>query len=207
MTPIATSQSPVGSVVFSLVALLAISIVVLLILRHYLPLRTTPAFLLVPVFFALWLPASIVLLVPIDLASSAMVDDIDARGIWLEPKALRVSWRITYWLTFALTWCALPALQSLPLFFADMVHGPRPGSFCPFSPSSPTPATASPRTSSATPSAPTPSTTPSSLAPAPWASSMSCGPTASRPTCSRAPSWRWPTAGVWSWSSILWGTV
>ncbi|KAK3333982.1 LMBR1-like membrane protein-domain-containing protein [Cercophora scortea] len=109
---LAASPSPVPSEIFSLLALLAISIVVLLILRYYLPLRTTPAFLLVPVFFALWLPASMVLLVPIDLASSAMVDDdaATARGIWLEPRALRVSWRITYWLTFSLTWFILPIL-------------------------------------------------------------------------------------------------
>ncbi|KAK3692556.1 LMBR1-like membrane protein-domain-containing protein [Podospora appendiculata] len=107
----ASSPSPVPSEIFSLVALLAISVVVVLILRYYLPLRTTPAFLLVPVFFALWLPASMVLLVPIDLASSAMVDDdVAARGIWLEPRALRVSWRITYWLTFSLTWFILPIL-------------------------------------------------------------------------------------------------
>ncbi|KAK3937252.1 LMBR1-like membrane protein-domain-containing protein [Diplogelasinospora grovesii] len=105
-----SQPSPVPSEIFALLALLAISIVVLLILRHYLPLRTTPAYLLVPVFFALWLPASMVVLVPIDLASSAMVDDIDARGIWLEPRALRVSWRITYWLTFSLTWFILPIL-------------------------------------------------------------------------------------------------
>jgi hypothetical protein len=103
----ASAASPVPSVVFSLLALLCISVVVLFILRYFLPLRTTPAYLLVPVFFALWLPASMVLLVPIDLASSAMVDDIDARGIWLDPRALKVSWRITYWLTFALTWYAL----------------------------------------------------------------------------------------------------
>ncbi|KAK0722405.1 LMBR1-like membrane protein-domain-containing protein [Lasiosphaeria miniovina] len=104
------SPSPVGSEIFALVVLLAISAVALLILRYYLPLRTTPAFLLVPVFFALWLPASMVLLVPIDLASSAVAEDIDARGIWLEPRALRVSWRITYWLTFSLTWFILPIL-------------------------------------------------------------------------------------------------
>jgi hypothetical protein len=108
----ASSQSPVPSVIFALVSLLAISVVVLLILRYYLPLRTTPAYLLVPVFFALWLPASMVLLVPIDLASSALADDVDARGIWLQPGALRVSWRVTYWLTFALTWYA----QSHPAF-------------------------------------------------------------------------------------------
>ncbi|KAH6636563.1 LMBR1-like membrane protein-domain-containing protein [Chaetomium tenue] len=110
MIELATSPSPVPSLVFALIALLCISVVALLILRYYLPLRTTPAYLLVPVFFALWLPASMVLLVPIDLASSAMVDDIDARGIWLNTRTLRVSWRVTYWLTFALTWFILPIL-------------------------------------------------------------------------------------------------
>jgi len=96
--------SPVASLVFSIISLLVISIAVLFVLRYYLPLRTTPAFLLVPVFFALWLPASMILLVPIDLASSALTDDIAARGIWLGRGTLRVSWRIVYWLTFALTW-------------------------------------------------------------------------------------------------------
>ncbi|KAK4227688.1 LMBR1-like membrane protein-domain-containing protein [Podospora fimiseda] len=106
-----TPPSPVFSEIFSLVSLLFISIIVLLIQRYYLPLRTTPAYLLVPIFFALWLPASMVLLVPIDLASSATVDnDTAARGIWLLPRALKVSWRITYWLTFALTWFILPIL-------------------------------------------------------------------------------------------------
>ncbi|KAL2146009.1 hypothetical protein VTI28DRAFT_5666 [Corynascus sepedonium] len=106
----AASPSQAPSLAVALVVLLFISVVVLLILRYYLPLRTTPAFLLVPVFFALWLPASMVLLVPIDLASSAQTDNIAARGIWLDEKTLRVSWRITYWLTFALTWFILPIL-------------------------------------------------------------------------------------------------
>ncbi|KAK3357413.1 LMBR1-like membrane protein-domain-containing protein [Lasiosphaeria hispida] len=105
-----TSPSPVPSEIFALVILLVISIVVLLILRYYLPLRTTPAYLLVPVFFALWLPASMVLLVPIDLASTAIGDDVAARGIWLEAAPLRVFWRLTYWLTFSLTWFILPIL-------------------------------------------------------------------------------------------------
>jgi len=77
---------------------------VLFVLRHYLPLRTTPAYLLVPIFFALGLPASIILLVPIDLASSARDQDAGSRGIWLPDRVLLVSWRISYWLTFALTW-------------------------------------------------------------------------------------------------------
>jgi hypothetical protein len=104
MLEVAEIPTPVGSVVFSLISLVVISLVVLLILRHYLPLRTTPAYLLVPIFFALGLPASIVLLVPIDLASNAREEDEGARGIWLPDRVLLVSWRICYWLTFALTW-------------------------------------------------------------------------------------------------------
>lgn len=88
--------SPVGSQIFAGLALLVISLIVLLILRYYLPLRTTPAYLLVPIFFALSLPASIVLLVPIDLASSAKGQDLESRGIWLPDRILLVSWRITY---------------------------------------------------------------------------------------------------------------
>ena len=103
VTTLATS-SAVGSEVFALIALIAISVLVLLILRHFLPLRTTPIYLLIPIFFALGLPASIVLLVPIDLASNAGMDDAGSRGIWLPERVLLVSWRITYWLTFALTW-------------------------------------------------------------------------------------------------------
>lgn len=104
MLELASTSSPVGSEVFACIALLVLSLAVLLLLRHYLPLRTTPAFLLVPIFFALWLPASIVLLVPIDLASSDSDNDVGNRGIWLPQRAILVSWRITYWLTFALTW-------------------------------------------------------------------------------------------------------
>ena len=108
---ITSTASPVPSEIFALVALLVLSVGVLLILRHYLPLRTTPAYLLVPVFFALWLPAGIVLLVPIDLASNAATDDDATRGIWLPQRLLLVSWRITYWLTFALTWYAIFFLE------------------------------------------------------------------------------------------------
>lgn len=96
--------SAVGSEVFTFIALLVLSGIVLQILRYYLPLRSTPAFVLVTVFFALWLPAGIVLLVPIDLASSARTDDEATRGIWLPDKAVQTCWRIAYWLTFALTW-------------------------------------------------------------------------------------------------------
>ncbi|KIN05976.1 hypothetical protein OIDMADRAFT_100832 [Oidiodendron maius Zn] len=100
----------IGSEIFFVVSLLIISAGVLLLERFYLPLRTTPAYLLVPIFFALGLPASIILLVPIDLASSSGDHDVDGRGIWLPRRLLLVSWRISYWLTFALTWFILPIL-------------------------------------------------------------------------------------------------
>ncbi|KAH8595923.1 LMBR1-like membrane protein-domain-containing protein [Bisporella sp. PMI_857] len=106
---IATS-SLVGSEIFASTALIVISFAVLLLLRHYLPLRTTPLYVLIPIFFALWLPASIVLLVPIDLASTARDQDAGSRGIVLPDRLLLVSWRISYWLTFALTWFICPFL-------------------------------------------------------------------------------------------------
>lgn len=105
----ATSSS-IGSDVFALLALVVISLAVLLLLRYYLPLRSTPAYLLIPVFLALALPSSIILLVPIDLASAAGTDGESSRGIWLPETITLVTWRIAYWLTFALTWVILPLL-------------------------------------------------------------------------------------------------
>ena len=102
--------SAAGSDVFALVAFLIISLAVLLLLRHFLPLRAAPAFLLAPVFLALALPANIILLVPIDLASSARVEDEASKGIWLTERVVLVFWRISYWLTFILTWVILPLL-------------------------------------------------------------------------------------------------
>ncbi|TWU73643.1 hypothetical protein ED733_003306 [Metarhizium rileyi] len=110
MAHITSSAAPVGSIIFSIFALAIISVIVLLILRYYLPLRSTPGFYLIPIFFALWLPSIVVLLVPIDLASSAATDDETTRGIWLPERVVLVSWRITYWLTFVLTWAILPIL-------------------------------------------------------------------------------------------------
>jgi hypothetical protein len=104
------AASPAGSAVFIVVALLTICAAVLLLLRYFLPLRTTPAYVTVPVFLAIVLPASIILLVPVDLASSAGTDTDGNRGIWLSDKVVYKSWRIAYWLTFALTWVILPYL-------------------------------------------------------------------------------------------------
>ncbi|KAM5450991.1 hypothetical protein MaudCBS49596_004102 [Microsporum audouinii] len=102
-------STPASSSVFVAAALVSISALVLLLLRHYLPLRSTPAFVVLPVFLALALPASIVLLVPIDLASSPPEGHRPA-GIWLSSRFMLVFWRIAYWLTFVLTWGILPFL-------------------------------------------------------------------------------------------------
>ncbi|PYH97211.1 LMBR1 domain protein [Aspergillus ellipticus CBS 707.79] len=106
---IATSPIPVGSSIFFTLALLTISILVLLLLRRFLTLRATPAYLAIPVFLALALPASVVLLVPIDLASSSR-EGAGPTAIWLPDRLILVSWRIAYWLIFVLTWAILPLL-------------------------------------------------------------------------------------------------
>ena len=103
----AADSSSLGSDIFAVVALLLISVGVLLLIRYYLPLRSSPGYLVFPVFLALALPCSIILLVPIDLASA---DESSTRGIWLPERVVLVVWRITYWLTFLLTWWLLPLL-------------------------------------------------------------------------------------------------
>lgn len=97
-------KSSLGSDAFALLALAFISAFVLFLLRHFLPLRTTPTYLIVPIFLALALPISIILLVPIDLASSLLNDSVTPKAIWLPQTVILVVWRLTYWLTFALTW-------------------------------------------------------------------------------------------------------
>ncbi|OGE57698.1 hypothetical protein PENARI_c001G05813 [Penicillium arizonense] len=99
----------VGSNVFFAFALFFISALVLLLLRRFLTLRATPGYLIVPIFLALALPASVVLLVPIDLASSSH-DGSGPKAIWLPERMVLVCWRIAYWLIFVLTWAILPLL-------------------------------------------------------------------------------------------------
>lgn len=117
--------SSVSSEIFTLVVLIILSLLVLTILRYYLPLRSTPAYLLVTVFFSLWLPASIVLLVPIDLASSNRTHDERTLGISLSSRLILIWWRITYWLTFVLTWFILPILAE----YADAGYRDPKGKF------------------------------------------------------------------------------
>ncbi|KAI4140359.1 MAG: hypothetical protein LQ341_003867, partial [Variospora aurantia] len=99
-----------ASLAFAFIALLLVALIVLLLLRHFLPIRSTPAYVLVPIFLALFLPVSVILLLPIDLASSLRTEDEATRGVWFPERLVLVAWRITYWLTFALTWFILPLL-------------------------------------------------------------------------------------------------
>lgn len=124
---VSASSVPVGSSVFFALALLTISVLVLLLLRRFLTLRATPAYLTVPVFFALALPASVVLLLPIDLASSSR-DGGAPKGIWLPDRMVLVSWRIAYWLIFVLTWFVYPLLDLFMTLFANC-HFPTGSSF------------------------------------------------------------------------------
>ncbi|KAL2826054.1 LMBR1-like membrane protein-domain-containing protein [Aspergillus cavernicola] len=114
---ISVAAISVGSSIFFTLALATISVLVLLLLRRFLTLRATPAYLSIPVFLALALPASVVLLVPIDLASSSR-DGGGPKAIWLPERLLLVSWRIAYWLIFVLTWAILPLLGE----FIDAGH-------------------------------------------------------------------------------------
>ena len=98
----------VGSNIFYSFALVIISVLVILLLRRFLTLRNTPAYLSVSVFLSLALPAGVVLLVPIDLASSSRDDGDGPRAIWLPERLILVSWRIAYWLIFVLTWYVPP---------------------------------------------------------------------------------------------------
>lgn len=107
---ITAAASSVGSNIFAVSSILAIALLALLVIRHYLPLRSTPAYLLVPVFLALALPSSIIILVPIDLASAQRDETTRIRAVWLPERVILVTWRITYWLTFCLTWFILPLL-------------------------------------------------------------------------------------------------
>lgn len=72
----------ITSGIFSAICLVTLATVVLLLQRFFLPLRSTPEYLLVSTFLPLFISSSIVVLVPIDLASSS-AGDSGSRGIHL----------------------------------------------------------------------------------------------------------------------------
>ncbi|KAK9235456.1 LMBR1-like membrane protein [Lipomyces kononenkoae] len=86
-----------------------IAVYVVWIMDYFCTIRRTPSYLLVALFCAVYIPFSIILLVPIDLASSTS----DNRPLLELPREVTfATWRVLYWLAFFLTWLILPLLQS-----------------------------------------------------------------------------------------------
>ncbi|KAK9466977.1 LMBR1-like membrane protein, partial [Lipomyces arxii] len=75
---------------------------------HFCTFKRFPAYLLISLFCAVYIPFNIILLVPIDLASSTSSSQ---PLLSLPRRATFALWRVVYWLAFALTWFVLPILQ------------------------------------------------------------------------------------------------
>lgn len=84
-------------VVFVLLLLVAVFAV-----SYFSPLNRTPLFLTVPLVVSVYIPLSIIALVPADIAET---------GLGLSENLRLILWRIIYWLSFCLTWVILPSLQ------------------------------------------------------------------------------------------------
>lgn len=95
--------------IFVAVAFLAAGVVALLGIRLYIKFKDISMHELLPLFLAIYIPCSIVVLVPIDLMSSSQ-----SRHplFYINEDVRLVLWRISYWLAFLLTWAILPVLQS-----------------------------------------------------------------------------------------------
>lgn len=87
----------------AVLALPVLGVLSIATLARWAPLRQIPLFLTVPLVIAIWIPLSIVALVPADL-----VDDSDSFG----NHGRLIMWRIIYWLSFLLSWLIIPMLQS-----------------------------------------------------------------------------------------------
>ncbi|KAK9475934.1 LMBR1-like membrane protein-domain-containing protein [Lipomyces japonicus] len=86
-----------------------IAVNVLLLLNYYCSFRRMPSYLVFALFIAVFIPFSIILLVPVDLASTFS----DSKPLLSLPrKYTYFTWRILYWLSFGLTWLVLPMLQA-----------------------------------------------------------------------------------------------
>ncbi|KAK9319238.1 LMBR1-like membrane protein [Lipomyces orientalis] len=78
-------------------------------MNYFCTIKRTPSYLLVALFCAVYIPFSIILLVPIDLASSTS----ENQPLLALPRNVTFAiWRVVYWLAFFLTWLILPVLQS-----------------------------------------------------------------------------------------------
>lgn len=90
-------------------AFIIAGIVALLGIRLFVKFKDISLHELVPLFLAIYIPCSIVVLVPIDLMSSSQLRH---PLFYISEEVRLVLWRVSYWLAFLLTWAILPILQS-----------------------------------------------------------------------------------------------
>lgn len=79
-------------------------------------------FILLPLVLAVYIPFSIVVLVPIDLLSESSDGSGSVPLFYLNENVRLILWRVSYWLAFVLTWAVLPLLQS---YVESGHHDPR----------------------------------------------------------------------------------
>lgn len=90
---------------FSIVAFIGMEVLSVAIVAMFAQIKRLPMSMVVSLALAIYIPLSIVLLVPIDLAYAEDVGIGDSGSL--------IMWRITYWVSFALTWAILPFQQYL----------------------------------------------------------------------------------------------
>lgn len=81
--------------------------VLVLATNRFLTLVRHPPYLTLPLVLSLYIPISIVFLLPLDLVSSHH----DPAWYTLPTSTLSVLWKVNYWLAFGLTWAVLPLFQ------------------------------------------------------------------------------------------------
>ncbi|ORY82080.1 LMBR1-like membrane protein [Protomyces lactucae-debilis] len=91
---------------------LLVALAVLLFLHRVVSLSSVPLYTSVLGFLAFFLPSSIVVILPLDLAHGARHFDETEDAATLEQRILLKLWRSEYWISFALTLTLLPLMQS-----------------------------------------------------------------------------------------------
>lgn len=89
-----------------------VSLAVLLFLHRVISLAHVPAYTSLLGFFAFFLPASIAIILPLDLAYGARHADNTEGSPTMEQRIMLKLWRSEYWISFALTLTLLPLMQS-----------------------------------------------------------------------------------------------
>ncbi|KAM9893979.1 hypothetical protein OXX79_008998 [Metschnikowia pulcherrima] len=80
----------------------------LIFLLYHINLWKYPVYYSAPLILAVYLPASVTILLPLDYVSH---NAGPISGLHISDKAILLMWKGTYWTTFLLTWVFLPILQ------------------------------------------------------------------------------------------------